>query len=193
VTVERLRALHLSDEQIQKFEVLRRDIEKERVALEAQVKAAQQAAAAANAEAARLQGKLQTLLTQKIVKVLDSLMNEDQRKAWHQQDFTEQAKQWLQSHKGWLNRRCQARIVSGFTMPTTRRISFRPIASAASIRERRSSSVKRSRPLILDFGIRFSARRYSFWSVSSRHSIRATVAIRGSPAQLNRREPSCAT
>lgn len=102
LTVERLRSLRLTDEQIQKFEVLRRDIETQRVALEAQVKAAQQAAATANAEAARLQGELQTLLSEKIVKVLDSLLNEDQRKAMHQQDFTDQAKAWLQGYKGFL-------------------------------------------------------------------------------------------
>jgi len=124
VTVERLRALRLSDEQIQKFQVLRRDVEKERVALEARVKAAQQAAAAANAETARLQGELQTLLTQRIVKVLDSLMNEDQRKAWHQQDFTEQAKQWLQGYKGWLKLTdAQVDDISGMLVPVFEKYS----------------------------------------------------------------------
>jgi hypothetical protein len=102
LTIEQQRKLGLSDEQIQKIAAGRRDIEKERVGLEARIKAAQQAAGAANAELARLQGDMTTLLTQRIVKVLDSLMNEDQRKAWHQQEFAEVAKQWLQSYKGWL-------------------------------------------------------------------------------------------
>gem|GEM_PF-6491535 len=39
------------------------------------------------------------------------------------------------------------------TMLTTLRSSFRPIANAAATRERRSSSVKRSRPPILDHNI----------------------------------------
>ena len=42
----------------------------------------------------------------------------------------------------------------------------------------RSSSVKTMRPLIFDFRILFSARRYSFWNVSSLQSNRATVAIK---------------
>ena len=53
-------------------------------------------------------------------------------------------------------------------------ISDRPIASAASSRDRRSSSVKRMRPETFPLRIRFSRRRYSFWSVSSRQSSRAT-------------------
>jgi len=64
-------------------------------------------------------------------------------------------------------------------MLTTSFINDRPIASAASARERRSSSVKRSRPGTLDLSVRFSSRKYSFCSVNSRHSSRGTVAITG--------------
>jgi len=118
LTIEQQRKLGLSGEQIQKIAEGRRELEKERVALEAQIKTAQQAAAAANAELARLQGEMQTILTQKIVKVLDSLMNEDQRKAWHQQEFAEQAKQWLQGYKGWLKLTdAQVDDISGLLVP----------------------------------------------------------------------------
>jgi len=70
-------------------------------------------------------------------------------------------------------------------MLTTSFINDRPIANAASASDQRSSSVKRSRPGIFFLSIRFSRRRYSFCSVNSRHSKRATVAITGSPAQFN--------
>ena len=46
--------------------------------------------------------------------------------------------------------RCQARIVSGFTIVSTDRIAFRPMASAASTNRRRSSSVNRIRPGTFD-------------------------------------------
>ncbi len=81
-------------------------------------------------------------------------------------------------------------MVSGFTMLTTSFISERPMASAALLKQRRSSSVKRSRPGTSDLSVRFSSSRYSFCSVTSRHSNRATVAITGRWTQSTPRSPS---
>jgi chromosome segregation ATPase len=102
LTIEQQRKLGLSEEQIQKIAEKRRDIEKERAALDTQLRAAQQAAAAANAEVARLNQEVQTLLSVRLVKVYESLMNETQLNAWRQQRCLEQAKQWLASYKPWL-------------------------------------------------------------------------------------------
>ena len=48
-----------------------------------------------------------------------------------------------------------------------------------------SSSVNRTRPETFSLRMRFSNRKYSFCSVSSRQSSRATVAITGIPTQSN--------
>jgi len=62
-------------------------------------------------------------------------------------------------------------------------ISDRPIANAASVRDRRSSSVNRMRPDTFSLRMRFSKRRYSFCSISSRLSRWANVAITGKSTQ----------
>ena len=102
LTIEQQRKLGLSDEQVQKIAEKRRDIEKERAALAAQLKVAEGAARAANEEVARLSREMTTVLTQKITKVYESLMDEAQLKAWKQQRFIEQAKQWLTGFKAHL-------------------------------------------------------------------------------------------
>ncbi len=102
LTIEQQRKLGLSDEQIQKIAELRRDIEKDRARLDAQLKAAQQAAAAANAEVTRLSQEMQSLLNVRLVKAFEGVMNEAQLKAWRQQRYADQAKQWLASYKYWL-------------------------------------------------------------------------------------------
>jgi len=102
LTVEQQRKLGLSDEQIQKIAEKRRDLEKERAKLETQVKTARDAAAAANAEVARLNGEVQSILTLRLTKVYESVMSEAQVKAWRQQRFADQARQWLQGYKNWM-------------------------------------------------------------------------------------------
>ncbi len=95
VTIEQLRKLGLSAEQIQKIADARRDIEKQRVALDAQL-------AAANSEVARLQQEMRTLTTTKLTKAMESVMTPEQVKAWQQQEALDQAKQWLASYRYWL-------------------------------------------------------------------------------------------
>ncbi|MBM4038189.1 MAG: hypothetical protein FJ290_06700 [Planctomycetes bacterium] len=102
LSIEELRKLGLTPEQIQKVTELRRDLEKERVRLDTQLRAAQQAAAAANAEVSRLSQEMQTLTNTRLAKIYESVMNETQLKAWKQQRFLDQAKQWLASYKHWL-------------------------------------------------------------------------------------------
>lgn len=102
LTIEEQRKLGLTPEQIQKVAELRRDLEKERVRLDAQLKAAQQAAAATNAEVARLTQDLHALTNAKLTTIYEKVMNEAQLKRWKQQRFSDQAKQWLASYKQWL-------------------------------------------------------------------------------------------
>jgi chromosome segregation ATPase len=118
LSIEELRKLGLTPEQIQKVAELRRDLEKERVRLDAQLKVAQQAAAAANAEVARLTQETQALTNSKLVKVYESVMNEAQLKAWNHQRFLEQAKQWLQSYKQYLKLTdAQVEDIAGLLVP----------------------------------------------------------------------------
>jgi cysteinyl-tRNA synthetase len=102
LTIEQQRKLGLSEEQIQKIAELRRDLEKERAKLDAQLKAASEAAATANAEVARVSAELRNFSTTKIVKIYESVMDEKQRKAWERQRYLDQAKQWLTGYKQWL-------------------------------------------------------------------------------------------
>jgi DNA-binding transcriptional MerR regulator len=95
LTIEQLRKLGLSAEQIQKVADARRDIEKQRVALETRL-------AAANAEVSRLQQEMRDLATTKLTKAMEAVMTPDQVKAWQQQEALDQAKQWLQSYRYWL-------------------------------------------------------------------------------------------
>jgi len=102
LTIEQQRKLGLSDEQILKIAEKRRDLEKERAKLAAQLKAAQEAAAAANAQVARLRQETQDLLSVKLEKAYESVMSEAQLKAWKESRYLDQAKQWLQTYKYYL-------------------------------------------------------------------------------------------
>ena len=103
LTIAQQRKLGLSGEQIKKIAEARRDLEKQRLAIDEQLKKARAAAAAANAEVARLSQESRTILTLKIRKVYESVMTDAQRKAWKEQQLAEQAKQWLRSYKQWLS------------------------------------------------------------------------------------------
>ncbi|MBM4039314.1 MAG: hypothetical protein FJ290_12440 [Planctomycetes bacterium] len=94
LTIEQQRKLGLSAEQIQKIADLRRDVEKQRAALDAQIQAA-------SAELARLQQELRGLAA-KLPKAVESVMTPEQVKAWQQQQASDQARQWLQSYRYWL-------------------------------------------------------------------------------------------
>jgi len=102
LTIEQQRKLGLNDEQIQKIAEKRRDLEKERAKLEKQLDAARGAAAAANAEVARLGKEIRSILTVKITKVYESVMSEAQLKEQRTQAYLEQAKQQLAMYRGWL-------------------------------------------------------------------------------------------
>jgi hypothetical protein len=59
-------------------------------------------------------------------------------------------------------RRCQVEMAAGMTKPTTDSMNSWSIDKPALTRNRRSSSLNWIRPVILDLGILFSPRRYSF-------------------------------
>lgn len=103
LTIEEQRKLGLSDEQIQKIAVARREVEVQREQIQKELDAARAAASAANAEAARLNGDLRTLLNVRIRKIYESVMTPDQLKAWQKQQNIEQARQFLRSYMRWLN------------------------------------------------------------------------------------------
>jgi len=102
LTIEQQRKLGLTDEQILKIAEQRRDLEKERAKVEAQFKAAQEAAAAANAEVARLNQQLYADFGAKLTRIYEAAMTEPQRKAWNAKRYADQARQWLQNYKQWL-------------------------------------------------------------------------------------------
>ena len=102
LTIEQQRKLGLSAEQIRKIAELRRDLEKERDALGKQLEAARAAASAANAEVARLNGRIGEITRVRIRKVFESVMSPEQVKAWKKQDYAEQAKQYLRGYMRWL-------------------------------------------------------------------------------------------
>jgi len=102
LTIEEQRKLGLSDEQIQKIAVARREVEVQREQIQKELDAARAAASAANAEVARLNGDLRTVLTVRIRKIYESVMTPDQLKAWKKQQFVDQAKQYLRSYMRWL-------------------------------------------------------------------------------------------
>lgn len=95
LTIEQLRNLGLTPEQIQKVADARRDIERQRAALEAQIQAA-------NSELARLYQEMRTLTTTKLVKTLEAVMTPEQAQAWRQQEARDQARQWLVGYRYWL-------------------------------------------------------------------------------------------
>jgi hypothetical protein len=102
MSIEQMRKLGLSDEQITKIAEARRDIERERAKLADRMKAAQDAAKAANEEVSKISTEMRTLLTVKLEKAIDSIMTPEQSRTWHQQLYAEQARGWLQGYKQWL-------------------------------------------------------------------------------------------
>ncbi|HUT31904.1 MAG TPA: hypothetical protein VNE39_00360 [Planctomycetota bacterium] len=146
LSIEQQRKLGLSAEQIQKIAELRRDLEKERVGLDAQLKAAQQAAAAANAEVMRVNRDLQALTNAKLVRVYESVMSEAQLKSWTQQRYLDQAKQWLQSYKQWLKLSdAQVEDIAGLLAPVYEKYA-KMEDQAAAARERLAELRRAEKP-----------------------------------------------
>jgi len=102
LTIAEMRTLGLSEEQILKIAEKRRDLEKERAKLEEQLNAARDAAAAANAQVARLSLEVHELSGPAVEKIYKSVMTGEQFGAYERQRFLDQAKQWLRGHQGWL-------------------------------------------------------------------------------------------
>jgi len=102
LTIEQQRKLGLTEEQIQKIAELRRELEKERAKLDAQLKAANDAAAAANAEVARLNQEIRAFSTARLQKVYDGVLTEAQRKTLDSQRYLDQARMWLRGYQSWL-------------------------------------------------------------------------------------------
>ncbi|HPD16019.1 MAG TPA: hypothetical protein PLE19_13785 [Planctomycetota bacterium] len=118
LSVEQQRKLGLSDEQIQKIAELRRDLEKERAKLDAQLKAASEAAAAANAEVSRLSQEVRAFSTTRLQKIYDAVLTPEQRKALDQQRYLEQAKAWLRGYQTWLKlTEAQVEDISNLLVP----------------------------------------------------------------------------
>jgi len=146
LTIEQQRKMGLTAEQIQKIAELRRDLEKERARLDAQLKASQQAAAAANAEVTRLSQELYGITSTKLAKAYESVMNEAQLKAWKQQRYLDQAKQWLQSYKQWLKLTdAQVEDIAGLLVPVYERHA-KAEDQAASARDQLAELRKAEKP-----------------------------------------------
>lgn len=103
LTIEQQRTLGLSDEQIRKIAEARRELEKDRDALDKQLEAARVAAREANAEVARLNGEVRELITVRLRRIYESVMTPEQRKAWEKRKYLDQAKQYLRGYMRWLN------------------------------------------------------------------------------------------
>ncbi len=146
LTIEQQRKMGLTAEQIQKIAELRREVEKDRARIDAQLKAAQQAAGAANAEVSRLSQELYSLTGTRLAKVYESVMSEPQLKAWKQQRCAEQAKQWLQSYKYWLKLTdAQVEDIAGLLVPVYEKYS-KLEDQVASARERLAELRKVEKP-----------------------------------------------
>ncbi|HUT36628.1 MAG TPA: hypothetical protein VNE39_24275 [Planctomycetota bacterium] len=102
LSIEQQKKLGLTAEQIQKIAELRRDLEKERVKLDAELKTASGAVAAANADMARINQAIRELSGAKLQAVYDSVLTEAQRKALERNRLVEQAKMWLRGYQTWL-------------------------------------------------------------------------------------------
>jgi len=118
LTVEQQKKLGLTAEQIQKIAELRRDLEKERAKLDADLKKATEAVAAANAEIARLNQEVRELSTTRLQKIYDTVLTDAQRKALERNRLVEQAKQWLRGYQSWLKLAdAQVEDISGLLVP----------------------------------------------------------------------------
>lgn len=103
LSIEALRKLGLSAGQIEKVAAARGELERERVKLEAQLKAADDAVVAAGAASARLRGQLGELWTVRIRKVYEGTMPPEQFKAWEMQARMERARRYVRQYQRWLN------------------------------------------------------------------------------------------
>ncbi len=103
MTIEQQRKLGLSDEQIQKIAEARRDLEQERVKVEEQLKAADEAVAQANVIASGLRGQIRDITTVRLRKVYESVMTPDQLAAWKKQGYIERATRYVRQYERWLN------------------------------------------------------------------------------------------
>ena len=118
LTVEEQRKLGLSEAQILQIAEKRRDLEKERQKIEEQLKAAREAAAAANAQVTKLSQEIRTITTVKIERIYESVLSETQLKAFRRQRFVDQAKQWLRGYRSWLKLTdAQVDDISGLLVP----------------------------------------------------------------------------
>ncbi|MBM4039614.1 MAG: hypothetical protein FJ290_13990 [Planctomycetes bacterium] len=118
LSIEQQKKLGLTAEQILKIAELRRDLEKERVKLEDDLKRASDAVAAANAEMGRLNQAIRELLTTRLQKVYDTVLTDAQRKALERNRVVEQAKQWLRGYQSWLKLTdVQVEDISGLLVP----------------------------------------------------------------------------
>jgi len=136
LTIEEQRKLGLSDAQIKKIAELRRELEKERVKLDAQLKAARDAAAAANAEVSRLNQEIRALSTTRLRKIYDDVLTPEQRKALDRRRCLEQAKAWLRGYRSWLKLSdAQVEDIAGLIAPVFEKYE-RMGDEAAAARER---------------------------------------------------------
>ncbi len=102
LTVEQQKKLGLTADQMQKIAELRRDLEKQRAKLDADMKKAAEAVAAANAEIVRIGQEIRDLSTTRLQKIYDTVLTEAQRKAMERQRLVEEAKTWLRGYQSWL-------------------------------------------------------------------------------------------
>ena len=119
LSIEEQRKLGLSDEQILKIAEKRRELEKERAKLDEQLKAAQGAASAANAEVARINQSIRDLSAGKAVEaVYEAVMTPEQHAKYESQRYLDQAKQWLRGYQSWLKLTdAQVEDISGLLVP----------------------------------------------------------------------------
>lgn len=103
MSIEELRKLGLSAEQVQKVSAARAELERERVTLEAQLKAADDAVVAAGAAASRVRDQLGELWTVRIRKVYEGIMTPEQLKSWEMQARMGRARRYVRQFQRWLN------------------------------------------------------------------------------------------
>jgi len=143
LSVEQQKKLGLTPEQIQKIAELRRDLEKERAKLDADLKKAAEAVAAANAEIARLNGEVRELSTTKLQKIYDSVLTDAQKKALERNRLVDQAKQWLRGYQTWLKLTdAQVEDISALLVPVFDR--YAKLESEQSDARERLSAVRRA-------------------------------------------------
>ena len=98
LSIAELRQLGLSDQQIHTVAEKRRDVERQRQAIETRLAAAREATRAANAEANRIQAELTTLTNETLESAIRSAMTDEQLKRWEHKRRLDRAKSWLRSY-----------------------------------------------------------------------------------------------